>query len=158
VRYVFAPHAPLVASSQREVELLETSAAFELVSMDQSWTVYRLRRSKPIVEPLAAHARAGVLWIDHTTLRFRASRRGAYRVRLTDSPYWVVLRSEPAAPGSHRTSSRRGAAASQHVEAAAAVRRGAHRMLVVCVPAAGVYTLSFDAGRTFADRLESLKF
>jgi hypothetical protein len=157
VRYIFVPHAPIVAASQREVELLETSASFRLVSYDQSWAVYRLRRSRPIVEPLSSRATAQVLWLDHTSLRFRVSRAGAYRVRLTESPYWVLLRSESTAPGSHRSAAQGAPSATlRRVEATAAVRRDGHGMIVLEAPAGGVYTLSFDAGRTFADRLQSL--
>jgi hypothetical protein len=154
VRYVFVPHAPIVASSQAEVSLLETSRAFDLVSYDQSWAVYRLRRSRPIVEPLAAHSTAHVLWLDHATVRFRASRAGRYRVRLTESPYWTLLRSGAVAPGSH-LSSTQGAGRLRCVSVGR-FRSTSHRMMVVEVPAAGVYTLSFDPGSAFADRLGSL--
>jgi hypothetical protein len=159
VRYIFVPHAPVVSSSRHEVTLLETSASFELVSYDQSWAVYRLRRSKPIVEPLSLHSTAEVLWLDHTTLRFRVSRAGAYRVRLTESPYWVLLRSEAVAPGSHRAATQGvGVASARRVDPAGALRRDAHGMLVIEAPAGGVYTLSFDAGGAFAETLGLLRF
>jgi len=159
VRYIFVPHAPIVSSSQREVALLESSASFRLVSYDQSWAVYRLRRSRPIVEPLSSRASARVVWLDHTNLRFRVSRAGAYRVRLTESPYWVVLRSQPMAPGSHRSATEGASAATlRRVDMTATLRRDTHGMIVLDAPAGGVYTLSFDAGRTFADRLRSLRF
>jgi hypothetical protein len=158
VRYVFVPHAPIVSASQREVELLETSSAFQLVSYDQSWAVYRLTRSKPIVEPLSSRATARVLWLDHTSLRFMVSRAGEYRVRLTDSPYWVLLRSEVVAPRSHRWQTQgAGAASVRRVDTEATLRRDSHGMIVLKAPAGGVYTLSFDAGRTFADRLQALR-
>jgi hypothetical protein len=158
VRYIFVPHAPIVSTSQHEVGLLETSSAFQLVSYDQSWAVYRLRLSRPIVEPLSSRATAQVLWLDHTSLRFRVSRAGDYRVRLTDSPYWVLLRSEAVAPGSHRSATQGASAATlRRVDTAATLRRDSHGMIVLEAPAGGVYTLSFDAGRTFADRLVSLR-
>jgi hypothetical protein len=158
VRYVLVPHAPIVSASQREVALLETSASFRLVSYDQSWTVYRLRRSRPIVEPISSRATAQVVWLDHTSLRFRVSQAGEYRVRLTESPYWVLLRTEDMAPGSHRSATQGASAATlRRVDATATVRRDAHGMIVLRAPAGGVYTLSFDAGRTFADRLQSLR-
>ena len=158
VRYIFVPHAPLVTTSLREETLLATSASFDVVSTDASWTVYRLRRSRPIVEPLSPRATAEVLWLDHTSVRFKVSRPGPYRVRLTESPYWVLLRSDAVAPGSHRVSSKGAEEAAQpRLDTTTTLRRDAHGMIVFEAPAGGVYTLTFDAGRTFADKLESLR-
>jgi hypothetical protein len=155
VRYVFVPHAPIVSSSQHEVTLLETSPSFELVSYDQSWAVYRLRHTRPIVEPLAIHSTAHVLWLDHTTLRFRVSHAGRYRVRLTKSPYWTLLRTGASAPRSHLSTTK----GTDRVCCMRAGRlRGASgRMMVIRVPAAGVYTLSLDPAGVFAGRLGSLR-
>jgi hypothetical protein len=70
----------------------------------------------------------------------------------------VLLRTEDMAPGSHRSVTQGASAATlRRVDAAATVRRDAHGMIVLQAPAGGVYTLSFDAGRTLADRLQSLR-
>ena len=132
--------------------------------------VVRARLPRPVLvrlpaAPEQAHrgaalprATAAVLWLDHTVLRFRVSRAGEYRVRLTDSPYWVLLRNQAVASGSHRSATQGAFAAStRRVDTAASLRRDAHGMIVLEAPASGVYTLSFDAGRTFADRLQSLR-
>jgi len=70
VRYIFLPHAPLVASTRREAGLLEDGREFAIVHRDASWTVYQLRDSRPIVESLSSTGAADVLALDHTTMRF----------------------------------------------------------------------------------------
>jgi len=158
VRYVFVPHAPLVSTSLHEAELLSRSRSFELVSWDVAWTVYRLRHSAPIVEPLSRPATAEVLSLDHSAVRFRVSRPGEYRIRISDSPWWALTREGAAAPRSHWASAQDpGGGAVRRVRTRGILRRDAHGMMVFDAPSAGVYTLSFDFGRTFVDRLETLR-
>ena len=101
VRYVFVPDAPLVSSSQREAELLRTSAAFTVVYRGPLWTIYRLDRAQPLVVPLRGGATAAVDTLDHTSMRFSVTRAGPYLIKLTWSPYWLVVRrpTEPALRG-----------------------------------------------------------
>ena len=49
VRYVFVPHAPLEANARRELAILDGSSEFTVVYHGADWTVYRLRRSQPLV-------------------------------------------------------------------------------------------------------------
>ncbi len=91
VRYVFVPHAPLVSTSVREAAILRTSSAFTVVFRDAQWTVYRLAHSEPLVVPLARGS-ASVSSMGHTTMFFSVSRPGRYLIKLTFSPYWIVVR------------------------------------------------------------------
>ena len=79
VRYVFVPHAPLVANARREAVILEGSSEFAVAYRSADWTVYRMARSEPIVVPLAS-ASASVMAMDHTSIRFAVTRAGPYLV------------------------------------------------------------------------------
>jgi len=149
VRDVFVPDAPLVATSQRESDILASSPAFTVVYRSTLWTVYELRRPQPLVLPLRGDASAEVYTLDHTTIRFSVTKPGPYLVKLTWSPYWLVAR-RPTDPALRGHSGRR----DREWEQDAVPENGLHLyqdpygFIVFDAPAAGLYTLRFDAART----------
>jgi hypothetical protein len=154
VRYVFLPHAPLVAQVRREAGILERSAEFSVVYRDASWTVYRLAASRPIVVPLAPHAAAQVLTLDHTTTRFAVPRPGIYRIKLTWSPYWLLARRPDAVLSRGRDGLReRQWETDATAQPRSVLRPDADGFTLFVAPAAGLYTLRFDATRAAEEEL-----
>jgi len=148
VRYVFVPHAPLVANARREAAILNGSREFTVVYRGADWTVYRLRRSEPLVVPLAG-ASASVLAMDHTSIRFAVTRPGPYLVKLTWSPYWLVAR-RPDDPAQRSRDGRRDRSWENEAlpHGRALLRKDPYGFMVFTAPAAGVYALHFDLVRT----------
>lgn len=145
VRYVFLPDAPLAGAAGREAGILASSADFSVVSRRRYWTVYRLARPEPLVVP-AAGAAARVLTLDHTTLRFSVTHAGAYLVKLTWSPYWLVARRPDAAAQRGRDGLRERAwEADAAPPAPGVLSRDADGFMRFEAPAPGIYTLRFDA-------------
>ncbi len=148
VRYVFVPHAPLVADARREAAILDGSREFTVVYRGADWTVYRLRRSEPLVVPLAS-ASASVLTMDHTSIRFTVTRPGPYLVKLTWSPYWQVAR-RPDDPAQRGRDGRRDASWEHEAlpHGRALLHKDPYGFMVFAAPAAGVYALRFDLAAT----------
>ncbi|HEY5386510.1 MAG TPA: hypothetical protein VIL79_01270 [Thermoleophilia bacterium] len=148
VRYVFLPHAPLVADSRREAAILEGSSEFTVVYRGADWTVYRLASSEPLVVPLGS-ASASVLAIDHTSISFAVTKPGPYLVKLTWSPYWLVARrpDDPAERG--RDGRRDGSWEEQALpNGRALLHEDPYGFMIFSAPAAGVYALRFDLAKT----------
>jgi len=148
VRYVFVPHAPLVADARREAAILAGSREFTIVYRGADWTVYRLGRSQPLVVPLAS-ASASVLAMDHTSIRFAVTRPGPYLVKLTWSPYWLVAR-RPDDPAQRGRDGRRDRSWEDDAlpHGRALLHKDPYGFMVFTAPAAGVYALRFDLART----------
>ena len=146
VRYVFLPHAPLVSTVRREAGILERARDFSPVYRDASWTVYQLTASEPIVAPLEPGGSAQVMTLDHTTTRFAVSRSGAYRIKLTWSPYWLLAR-RPVTRWSHGRDGLRERQWEADAQPAGrgVLSRDADGFMLFTAPAAGLYTLRFDA-------------
>ena len=154
VRYVFVPHAPLVADARREAVILAGSNELTVVYRGADWTVYRLRRSQPLVVPLAS-ASASVLAMDHTSMTLALTRPGPYLVKLTWSPFWQVARrpDDPAQRG--RDSRRDGYWQDQELaRGRSLLHEDSYGFMVFSAPAAGVYELRFDLAKTAEAELQ----
>jgi hypothetical protein len=148
VQYVFVPNAPLVFTSQREAAILRASTAFSLVYRGADWTVYRLRRSEPLVVPLA-DAQAQVYAMDHTSITFAVTKAGPYLVKLTWAPYWQVARR----PDDVARRGRDGRAERLWVkdflpQSHAMLHKDPYGFIVFNAPSRGLYSLRIDVART----------
>jgi hypothetical protein len=153
VRYIFVPQAPLVTTSRREAAILKHSNAFAVVLRDPEWTVYCLKRSQPLIVP-RGHASASVFTMGHTSIRFSVSRPGPYLIKLTWSPYWIVLRRpDDATQRGHDGRRERQWELDSLALSATALHRGPYGFMVFDAPAAGFYLLRFDLANAAAAEL-----
>jgi hypothetical protein len=94
VKYVFLPaDGPLDPWSKREARLLASSPAFSFVEQTGAWRIYRLTDAKPLLVPQPAEPESGtgtILRVGHGRIDFGVSRPGAYWLKFTSSPYWVL--------------------------------------------------------------------
>jgi hypothetical protein len=93
VQYVFRPEGPYDPWSRREVRFLETSTEFEFVEQAGVWRVYRLREARPLLVtmPGAPGVSDGTISeVDHQRIAFSVDAPGAYLLKFTWSPYWVL--------------------------------------------------------------------
>jgi len=105
VRDVFVPHAALDFSSSGEPALIARSGAFVRIAALPGWTVYRLRRSSPLVVAAdapttpasAAAVGAAVTAVARTKVVVSVRRPGCYLVKFTWTPYWR-LSAPPGVP------------------------------------------------------------
>ncbi len=152
VQYVFVPEAPLVSASRREAAILASSTAFVVAYRHPLWTVYQLKRPQPLVVPLR-RAKATVFSMGHTSIRFGVSRRGAYLVKVTYSPYWRVGRrsTDPALRG--RSGVRDGEWEADGSSSGVGLHTDPYGFMVFEAPRAGVYSLRFDLARAAHEEL-----
>jgi hypothetical protein len=97
VRYVFLPDDPLDYSGRNEAELLESGdSGLDLVARIGGWTVYELPDPTPIATPAGRQAHGPdaveVLGMTQDTITLRVAGPGRYRLRLSYTPYWRVVR------------------------------------------------------------------
>jgi hypothetical protein len=108
VKYVFVPHATLQPAAAGEPRLLASSPEFVRVASAGRWTVYRVTDPRRLVLPATVaaaprpaagrprratpHPVADVLRYGRTELVLTVSRRGAYVVKESWSPYWTLSR------------------------------------------------------------------
>ena len=90
VKYVFLPHATLDLSGRQERAILMSSATFKLAFVDDDWSVYELRRPRPLVQPLHGRGGAEVVAFGRESMTLDVSRPGLYLVKVSYSPYWVL--------------------------------------------------------------------
>jgi hypothetical protein len=94
VRYIFLPlDGPLDPWSKREARLLTVSPAFRVVEQTGAWRIYELIDAQPLLvpEPPAPGAGTGTIrWVGHRQIDFSVSKPGAYWLKFTSSPYWVL--------------------------------------------------------------------
>lgn len=114
VAYVFLPDEPLDPWSRHERGLLLDSPVLKQVERLGGWRVFRVGDPQPLLVGLDG-GRGSVLAVDHLAVRFRASRAGAYLLKMTYTPYWRLE--------------------------GGSVRRGRDRFTELQVPAPGEYEL-----------------
>jgi hypothetical protein len=90
VRYVLLPRDPLDYSARNEAELLRSGqSGLRQVARVGGWTVYELPGATPIATPADG---IQIVRVTAGSVTLRASRPGAYRLRLRYTPYWEVER------------------------------------------------------------------
>jgi hypothetical protein len=89
VRYIFLADAPLDAWSQREVRILKTSPAFEVVQHAGVWTIYRFRDAEPLLVGLDGGS-GTVDRVGHRFIDVTVTAAGDYALKFSWSPYWVL--------------------------------------------------------------------
>ena len=87
VRYVVLPDEHRDRSAPQEALLVHRRSVLPVVARLPSWTVYELPRATPIATPADG---IRVTALDGETVTLRVTRPGAYRLRLTYTPYWDV--------------------------------------------------------------------
>ena len=97
VRYVFLPDDPLDYSGRNEAKLLRDGASgLDRVAKVGGWTVYELPDPTPIATPTGRQEHppdaVEVLSMTSDSMTLRVAGPGRYRLRLSYTPYWRVVR------------------------------------------------------------------
>ncbi len=89
VKYVFLPRDTVDAWSRREVRILSSSPAFDVVQQAGDWTIYELRGARPIIVGSGGRS-ADIARMGHEEVTFTVDAPGHYLVKVTWSPYWLL--------------------------------------------------------------------